>query len=42
MKLVLEILTQVYIKVDAADQLLLSEGVSRLLGIVQYHPDVQV
>ena len=37
-----EISTQVYIKVDAADQLLLSEGVSRLLGIVQYHPDVQV
>ena len=37
-----EISKQVYIKVDAADQLLLSEGVSRLLGIVQYHPDVQV
>ena len=37
-----EILTQVYIKLDAADQLLLSEGVSRLLGIVEYHPDVQV
>ena len=31
-----------YIKVDAADKLLLSEGVSRLLGIVQYHPNVQV
>ena len=37
-----EISTQVYIKVDAADQLLLSEGVSRLLGIVEYHPDVQI
>ena len=37
-----EISTQVYIKVDAADQLLLSEGVSRLLGIVEYHPDVEV
>ena len=37
-----EISTQVYIKVDAADQLLLSEGVSRLLGIVEYQPDVQI
>ena len=37
-----EISTQVYMKVDAADQLLLSEGVSRLLGIVEYHPDVQI
>ena len=37
-----EISMQVYIKVDAADQLLLSEGVSRLLGIVEYHPDVEV
>ena len=25
-----------------ADQLILSEGVSRLLGIVEYHPDVEV
>ena len=37
-----EISIQVYIKIDAADQLLLSEGVSRLLGIVEYHPDVQI
>ena len=37
-----EILTQIHIKMDAADQLLLSEGVSRLLGIVGYHPDVEV
>ena len=37
-----EISTQVYIKMDAADQLFLSEGVSRLLGIVEYHPDVEV
>ena len=37
-----EISTQVYIKVDTADQLLLSEGISRLLGIVEYHPDVQI
>ena len=32
--------TQVYIKLDAADQLLLSEGVCRLLDIVTYHPAV--
>ena len=37
-----EISTQVYIKVNAANQLLLSEGASRLLGIVEYHPNVQV
>ena len=37
-----EISTQVYIKVNAADQLLLSEEVSGLLEIVRYHPDVQV
>ena len=37
-----EISTQVYIKVNAANQLLLSEGASRLLGIVEYHSDVQV
>jgi len=34
--------TVVYIKMDALDQLLLSEGVCRQLGIVMYHPDVQV
>ena len=27
---------------DAHDQLLLSEGVCRQLGIVSYHPDVEV
>ena len=32
--------TTVYIKMDAVDQLLLSEGVSRQLGIVTYHPSV--
>ena len=30
--------TPVYIKMDAHDQLLLSEGVCRQLGIVHYHP----
>ena len=34
--------TPVYIKMDAHDQLLLSEGVCRQLGILKYHPDVQV
>ena len=34
--------TSVYIKMDAHDQLLLSEGVGRQLGIVSYHPDVEV
>ena len=33
--------TPVYIKMDAHDQLLLSEGVCRQLGIIQYHPDVE-
>ena len=33
--------TPVYIKMDAPDQLLLSEGVCRQLGIITYHPDVQ-
>ena len=33
--------TPVYIKVDAHDQLLLSEGVCRQLGILQYDPDVE-
>ena len=30
--------TTVYIKMDASDQLLLSEGVCRQLGLVSYHP----
>jgi len=34
--------TTVYIKMNSHDQLLLSEGVCRQLGIVQYHPDVRV
>ena len=33
--------TPEYIKMDAHDQLLLSEGVCRQLGIVSYHPDVR-
>ena len=33
--------TPVYIKMDAHDQLLLSEGVCPQLGILQYHPDVE-
>ena len=33
--------TPVYIKVDAHDQLLLSEGVCRQLGILQYHSEVE-
>ena len=32
--------TPVYVKMDAEDQLLLSEGVCRQLGIVSYHPNV--
>ena len=36
------IITPVYIKMDAPEQLLLSEGVCRQLGILTYHPDVQV
>ena len=32
--------TPVYVKVDAHDPLLLSEGVCRQLGIIVYHPDV--
>ena len=35
-------LTTVYIKMDAHDQLLLSEGVCRQLEMVQYHPEVQL
>ena len=33
--------TPVYIKLDAAEQLLLSEGVCHQLGIIFYHPEVQ-
>ena len=33
--------TPVYINMDAPDQLLLSEGVCRQLGIITYHPDIQ-
>ena len=33
--------TPVYVKMDASEQLLLSEGVCRQLGIVTYHPDVR-
>ena len=33
--------TPVYIKIDAQEQLLLSEGVCRQLGIICYHPDVK-
>ena len=33
--------TAVYVKMDAPEQLLLSEGVCRQLGILTYHPDVQ-
>ena len=32
--------TMVYVKMDAIDQLLLSEGVCRQLGIVTYHPSL--
>ena len=35
------ITTTVYVKLVAPDQLLLSETVCRLLGIVTYHPRVQ-
>jgi len=30
--------TAIYVKMDAFDDLLLSEGVSQQLGIVEYHP----
>ena len=33
--------TPVYIKTNAREQLLLSEGVCRQLDILQYHPDVK-
>ena len=32
--------TPIYIKMDAQEQLLLSEGVSSRLGLVTYHPEV--
>ena len=32
--------TPIYLKMDSTDQLLLSEGVCRQLGIVSYHPSV--
>ena len=35
-----EVHTPVYIKMDSSDQLLLSEGVCRQLGIISYHPSV--
>lgn len=34
------LITTVYIKMDAIDQLLLSEGVCRQLNIVSYHPSI--
>ena len=33
-------MTDIYVKMDASEPLLLSEGVCRQLGIVTYHPDV--
>ena len=33
--------TTVYVKMDAQEQLLLSEGVCRQLGIVTYHPSIE-
>ena len=33
-------ITPVYVKMDAKEQLLLSEGVCRQLGVITYHPDV--
>ena len=33
--------TPIYIKMDAADQLLLSEGECRQLGVVTFHPNVE-
>ena len=33
--------TPIYVKMDAHEQLLLSEGVCRQLGIISYHPEVQ-
>ena len=36
------IITPVYIKMDAPEQILLAEGICRQLDIIRYHPDVQV
>ena len=33
--------TPIYVKMDAKEQLLISEGVCRQLGIVQYHREVK-
>lgn len=33
--------TPVYLKMDTHDQLFLSEGLCRQLGIISYHPEVQ-
>ena len=33
--------TRVYVKMDAHDELLLSEGVCRQLGIISYYPEVR-
>ena len=33
--------TPVYVKMDAPEELLLSEGVCRQLGIINYHPEVK-
>ena len=33
--------TPIYVKMDAPEGLLLSEGVCRQLGIIDYHPEVQ-
>ena len=33
--------TTVYVKMDAQEQLLLSEGVCQQLGIVTYHPSIK-
>jgi len=33
--------TSIYVKMDVPEQLLLSEGVCRQLGIIRYHPDVK-
>ena len=33
--------TPIYVKMDAPEELLLSEGVCRQLGIVTYHPEVK-
>ena len=33
--------TQVYVKMNAKEQLLLSEGACHQLGILSYHPDVK-